>query len=185
MRRIKRLGKEVGKAMKGEEHGRSTVSNRVRDSRVVDSRQETKKTTTEKRGGNEMVDREPEREVPRERYDSESRTGLEEDPPVNKHIEHEIMRGPNIAAELDEKDSYILGKTQVGRLASKESNLREDAFAAVGELSAVLKKIVYWTDQTEVQEVLWYAIEHEKDRYVRHILETVLAQVERTPEPKV
>lgn len=62
---------------------------------------------------------------------------------------------------------------------------REEAYAGVGELSAVIKKIVYWTNQTQVQEVLWHAIEHEKDRYVRHILETVLAQVERTPEPEV
>ncbi len=162
MRRIKRVGKEFGKAMKGEEkHGRSTVSNRVVNRSPVVS---TKKTRQEEP---------PRREVPRERYEVKRPEVMvdinipEEDPPVNKHIEHEIMRGPNIAAELDEKDP------------------REEAYAAVGELSAVLKKIVYWTNQTQVQEVLWYAIEHEQDRYVRHVLETTLAQVERTPEPEV
>ncbi len=175
MRRIKRVGKEFGKAMKGEEkHGDSTVSNRVRDSRVLAGGQKVgqAKPRTETMDTKEQP-REPEEEtreeVPRERYDPYFIEGqkVEEDPPVNKHIENEIMRGPNIAAVLDERD------------------LREDAFAAVGELSAVVKKIVYWTNQTQVQEVLWHAIEHEQDRYVRHILETVLAQVERTPEPEV
>lgn len=156
MRRIKRFGRELAKSMKGEEvkkSGRRTVSNRMDNRSVVAG----------------------EKEVARVRYETPQVGRLasvesnlkEEDPPVNQHIEHEIMRGPNIAAELDEKDP------------------REEAWSAVGQLSAVVKGIVYWTNQKEVQECLWHAIEHEEDRYVKHVLETVLAQVERTPEPEV
>ena len=170
MRRIKKVGKEFGKAMKGEEQrGNSPVHNRVANRSGSIGHKKTQQRRGEVRseersrrvvGGSPRREevgrgkertREVGREVPRERY--------EEDPPVNKHIEHEIM-----------KDT---------------TTPREVAYAAVGELSAVVKKIVYWTNQTQVQEVLWYAIEHEQDRYVKHILETTLAQVERTPEPEV
>lgn len=132
---------------------------------------------------------------------------------IMKDLKKENHGRRTISNRVSNSGSVVIEKEQVGRLKSIESNLkpeppkpppnllykcgnpipksvaemdpREEAYAAIGELSAVVKKIIYWTNQTEVQEVLWYAIAHEEDRYVHHILETVLGQVERTPEPKV
>ena len=104
MRRIKKVGKEIVKDIKKEDHGKHPVSNsmgrrggsvghtKVQKGRGKGREEERSKGVVRGTRGKE----EAPREVPRERY--------EEDPPVNKHIEEEIMRGPNIAAELDEKD---------------------------------------------------------------------------------
>ncbi len=153
MRRIKALGRQVTKDMKGvevEKRGRRNVSNRVRNSSSVPVPTATP-YRAKRRGAPE---------VPR------GGTGGKETTRIRK-VEEEVLRVRYEGEEDPEVDQ------------------REEAYAGVGELSAVIKKIVYWINQTQVQEVLWHAIEHEKDRYVRHVLETVLAQVERTPEPDV
>ena len=203
MRRIKKVGRSIMKDLKKEEHGTSTVSNSGVDrSPVVQKKEEPRRVRTRTTGRESSVSQARKKEDPRVIKEQTPQVGrlkstesnlhpsnycLDcerhyqpelsedgtcphcrlEDPTVHQHIEQELMKGPNIAAELEPEDQ------------------RERAYAAIGQLSAVVKKIIYWTDQTQVQEVLWYAIEHEEDRYVCHILETVLAQVERTPEPEV